>query len=126
MKIVFGDRESGVQVPAPHEREIKLLLGPDKYDVSEVRCNIVTIPQGGKTTVHAHDRPELIFVIAGQGVCVSQQGETVIYPESLIWAEKGDQHQIRNDQPGVLKLFTLFVPGFTSDKALYNQQLNPK
>jgi quercetin dioxygenase-like cupin family protein len=123
MKIIRAWEESGVQIPKPFEREIKLLLGPDKGGVEEVRINIVTIPPGGRTNYHDHDRPEMIFVIEGEGACITQEGETLLSADVLLWAETGDPHQITNDTDSTLKLLTLFVPGFTSDKALYQKQL---
>lgn len=123
MKIIRAWEESGVQVPKPFEREIKLLLGPDKGDVEEVRINIVKVPPGGRTNYHEHDRPEMIFVIDGEGICITEEGETPLSADTLIWAETGDPHQIVNDTPTILKLLTLFVPGFTTEEALYRKQM---
>jgi quercetin dioxygenase-like cupin family protein len=123
MKIIRAWEETGVQVPKPFEREIKLLLGPDKGDVEEVRINIVNVPSGGRTNYHEHDRPEMIFVIDGEGTCISEEGETALSADTLIWAETGDPHQIVNNTSTTLKLLTLFVPGFTTDKALYRTQM---
>jgi quercetin dioxygenase-like cupin family protein len=123
MKVIKAWEESGVQVPEPYAREIKLLLGPDKGDVEEVRINVVEVPPGGKTNYHEHDRPEMLFVLDGKGTCVWEEGEIALKKEMLIWAEAGESHQIKNDTDTTLRLLTLFVPGFTTDEALYRQQL---
>ena len=123
MKIIYGSKEKGVRVPKPFEREITLLLGPDKGDVKETRINLVTVPPGGKTNYHGHDRPEALFVIDGKGSCKYEQGEIELEKDMLIWAEKDDPHQISNDSDTELKLLTFFIPGFATEKALYRNQL---
>ena len=126
MKIVQAWKEPGVQIPEPFKREIKLLLGPDKGNVDVARINLVIIPPGGRTNSHEHDRPEMIFVIEGEGLCRYENGSETIIKDTLIWVEKGDSHQILNESTFPLKLLTLFIPGFTSEKALYQQQLYKK
>ncbi len=123
VKIIEAWKETGVKVPAPFEREITLLLGPDKGDVDDVRINLVTVPPGGKTNYHDHDRPEMLYVLEGEGQCVSEDGDIQLEKDLLVWAETGDPHQIVNNTDSTLKLLTLFVPGFTTDKALYRKQL---
>lgn len=124
MKIVRSKEETGVKVPPPYEREIKLLLGPDKGDVEEIRANQVILPPGGQTNYHKHDRPELIYILDGAGVCVHDLGETAITKDTLIWAEKEDMHQIKNTSQDMLRMFTAFVPGFRTENALYLNQLS--
>jgi mannose-6-phosphate isomerase-like protein (cupin superfamily) len=65
----------------------------------------------------------MIFVIDGEGFCISEGEKTRLKKDILIWADKGDPHQITNEFSSPLKLLTLFVPGFTTDKALYRQQM---
>jgi len=124
MKIVRALEEEGVKVPSPYEREIKLLLGPDKGGIEEIRANQVNLPPGGQTDYHKHDRPELIYVLEGAGICVHDGTETILTKDTLVWAEKGDMHQIKNTSGDILRLFTLFVPGFRTEKALYLSQLH--
>lgn len=124
MIIIQSDKESGVKVPPPFEREIKLLLGPDKGEVEEIRANLVILPKDGKTNYHMHDRPELIYVLDGLGICISEAGDISISKNTLIWAKKNDMHQIKNSSNKELKLFTLFVPGFNTEKAQYLEQMN--
>jgi quercetin dioxygenase-like cupin family protein len=123
MEIIYGAKEESVQIPKPFEREITLLLGPDKGNIEDVRINLVAIPPGGKTGYHSHDRPEALFVISGEGSIVSDGDEINLVPDMLVWAAAGDGHQVVNNTDVALKLLTFFIPGFSTENALYNQQL---
>lgn len=126
MKIVYGAEEQGVKVPKPFEREITLLLGPDKGGVEETRINLVTIFPEGKTNFHEHDRPEALFVIEGSGICRTEKEEIKITKDVLIWAEKNEPHEIFNNSQDELKMLTFFIPGFSTEEALYRNQLKQK
>lgn len=123
MHIIRGDEVKGVHIPSPFERTITLLLGPDKGGVDATRINLVSIPPFGKTGYHNHDRPEAIFVIEGDGLLKTKDGNVSIGKDTLIWAESGEDHQLENLSDHDLKLLTFFIPGFSTEAALYNQQL---
>ena len=68
MELIQAQEEEGVTIPSPYERTIRILMAPDKRDVSELMLSHVEIPPGSGTDYHDHDRPELIYVLAGTGV----------------------------------------------------------
>ena len=69
MKFAKAWEEAGVEIPAPYSRRIKVLFAPDRQGVEEITFSHAIIPPMGRTDAHDHDRPELIYVVAGQG-CV--------------------------------------------------------
>ncbi|MDH7570676.1 MAG: cupin domain-containing protein, partial [Armatimonadota bacterium] len=113
MEIAKAWEEEGVRVPAPFARTIKVLFAPDKRNVKEVTFSFALLDPGGQTDYHTHDRPELIYVVSGQGVAVCEGEETEVQPDVALWVRAGERHQLRNTGSDVLKLATLFVPAYT-------------
>ena len=114
MKIVKAWEEKGVEIPAPYQRRIKVLFAPDKEGVEEITFSHAILAPGGRTDYHDHDRPELIYVVKGQGICVHEGGETPICEDVAIWAVAGEKHQVINTGYEQLKLATVFLPGYTA------------
>lgn len=120
MEIVKAWEEEGVKVPAPYSRTIKVLMAPDKRNVEGLTFSFALIDPGGQTDYHAHDRPELIYVVSGRGVYVSD-GETFeVQGDVVIWASAGEKHQMKNTGAETLKLATVFVPAYKAEYLLGN------
>jgi mannose-6-phosphate isomerase-like protein (cupin superfamily) len=116
MKLVKAWEESGVQIPPPFSRRIKVLFAPDKEGVEELTLSHVILPPNGRTDAHAHDRPELIYVAAGEGVCVNEGEETRIVPDMALWVPAGEKHQLINPTAADLKIITVFVPAYPAQQ----------
>ena len=112
MKLVHAAHESGVQIPAPYARTIKVLFAPDKEGVEELTFSHAILPPGGQTDYHIHDRPELIYVVRGSGICVHEDERTPIEEDVAMWVPAGERHQILNSGAETLKLATVFVPAY--------------
>jgi quercetin dioxygenase-like cupin family protein len=112
MKLVKAWEEPGVEIPAPFSRRIKVLFAPDKEGVEELTLSHVILPPDGRTDYHAHDRPEMIYVAEGEGVCVHEGQETRIVPDVAMWVLAGEKHQLINTSAGNLKIITVFVPAY--------------
>ncbi len=122
MKIVAAADEQGVTIPAPYARTIKILLAPDKEGVDEITLSHVLIPPGGHTDSHKHDRPELLYIISGEGVSKGANEETEAGSDTAIWVEAHEMHQLINTGDDVLKFVTVFVPAYPAEE-LYRQCL---
>lgn len=114
MKIVKAWEEEGVRVPEPYSRHIKVMLAPDKGEVDELLFSYAILPPDGKTDFHIHDRPELIIIVSGQGICMTDTGKVYLTEDMALWCEAGEGHQMINTGYEPLKLATVFVPGFKS------------
>jgi len=112
MKLVKAWEEPGVEIPAPFSRRIKVLFAPDKEGVEELTLSHVILPPDGRTDYHAHDRPEMIYVAEGEGVCVHEGQETRIVPDVAMWVLAGEKHQLIDTSAGNLKIITVFVPAY--------------
>jgi quercetin dioxygenase-like cupin family protein len=112
MKLAKAWEEQGVQIPPPYSRCIKVLFAPDKEGVDELTLSHVILPPNGRTDAHTHDRPELIYVAAGEGLCVNEGKETRIVPDMALWVPAGEKHQLINTAAADLKIITVFVPAY--------------
>lgn len=116
MKIVKAWQEKGVEIPAPYRRQIKVLFAPDKDGVEELTFSHAILPPNGRTDYHVHDRPELIYVVSGSGVCVHEGQETMVKEDVALWVPTGEHHQLINTGDVPLKLATVFVPAYTASQ----------
>lgn len=116
MKIVKAWEEKGVEIPAPYRRQIKVLFAPDKEGVEELTFSHAILPPHGRTDYHFHDRPELIYVVSGIGVCVHEGMETIVREDTALWIPKGEHHQLINTGVDPLKLATVFIPAYTASQ----------
>ena len=112
MKLVKAWEESGVEIPAPYQRQIKVLFAPDKEGVEEITFSHAILPPNGRTDYHLHDRPELIYVVSGKGICVHEGEETSVQEDVALWIPTGEMHQMINSGDIPLKLATVFVPAY--------------
>jgi len=106
--------EKGELIQEPFKRHIKLFLGPDKRDCPEINFTQAIIYPQYETDYHAHDRPELIYVVCGKGVCICEGQEIPIETDMAMWVRTGEMHQVKNTGDETLKLATVFVPGYSS------------
>ena len=115
MEIVKAWEEPGVKIPAPFSRTIKVFLAPDKHGVEELTFTFALIDPGGMTDYHTHDRPELIFVVSGQGESLCDGITYDLQADIILWVRAGEKHQIKNTGSEILKLATVFVPAITAE-----------
>jgi mannose-6-phosphate isomerase-like protein (cupin superfamily) len=123
VKLVKAWEEKGIEIPAPYKRHIKVLFAPDKDGVEELTFSHAILPAGGRTDYHTHDRPELIYVVSGQGICVHDGEQTAICEDVAMWVPAGEQHQIVNTGNEPIKLATVFVPAYKAGEN-YKRCLN--
>jgi mannose-6-phosphate isomerase-like protein (cupin superfamily) len=116
MEINDTRHETGVKIPPPYTRQIQVLLAPDKHNVAEVTFSVVHIDPGGQTDYHAHDRPELIYIVYGEGIGVCEGKESPLQEDVVLWVRAGEKHQIKNTGKGILKLATVFTPAYTAEE----------
>ena len=77
----------------------------------------VVIPPGSGTDYHDHDRPELIYVISGEGVCVCEGQPVELSADTALWVLAGEMHEVKNTGDQTLKLATVFVPGYSAEES---------
>ena len=116
MKLVRVWEEKGVEVPEPYRRRVKVIFAPDKEGVQELTFSHAIIPPGSKTDYHAHDRPELIYIVSGEGICICEGEEIPVTGDKVMWILAGEKHQFINTGYVPLKLATVFIPPYTASE----------
>ncbi len=114
MEVIRAWEEKGVKIPAPYARTIKVLFAPDQHNVPEITFSFALIDPGGQTDYHAHDRPELIYIVSGRGQAVCEGKPMDVQADIVLWVRAGEKHQMINTGPETLKLATVFVPAYTA------------
>ncbi len=112
MEIIKCWEEPGETIQEPFRRHIKLFLGPDKRNAPEINFTQAILYPHSKTDYHAHDRPELIYIVSGRGIAVCGETETPIEADMALWVRAGELQQVKNTTDDTLKLATVFVPGY--------------
>lgn len=116
MKFVECWKEQGVTIPAPYQRNIKVLFAPDKEGVDEIMFTQALIHPHSSTDMHTHDRPELIYIVSGRGIAKGEAGERQVQADVVLWVEKGEMHQMINTGDETLKLATVFIPPYLAQE----------
>jgi len=114
MEIIKCWEEKGELINEPFKRNIKLFYGPDKRNVPEINFTQAIIYPGYGTDYHMHDRPELIYVVSGKGIAISEGKEYPIETDVVFWIPGGVMHEVKNTGDETLKLATVFVPGYSA------------
>lgn len=113
---VFG--QESVQIPAPNERIIRVLLAPDTQDVVSgmTVSHCVIAPNGGQTDFHMHPGVEMMYIITGHGKCTIGEEEFNLKPDVLIVAPPKTMHDMRNYSDETMKLVAMYIPAETSSQ----------
>jgi quercetin dioxygenase-like cupin family protein len=73
----------------------QVLIGPaDGAPEFAMRC--FSIAAGGATPFHQHDWEHEVFVVEGEGVVVSDKGETPLKQGNVVFVPGGEMHQFKN------------------------------
>jgi len=118
LELIRCKDEPGYTVSAPYQRNIKILLAPDRRDCPELTYSHAILYPHSQTDYHQHDRPELIQVLSGFGVFVCNGEEYAVEPDVAIWVRTGEMHQMVNNSDETMKLATVFVPAYATDELL--------
>lgn len=115
MRIAKVAEEEGITVPSPYDRTIKVLFAPDRRGAAEMTFSHVTIPPGGGTDMHEHDRPELIYIISGRAQSTSPDAAVALGPGTALWVESGEMHKLMNTGDDSLTFVTVFAPAYPAE-----------
>ena len=68
---------------------------------------VFDVEPGGYTPFHAHDWEHEVFVLEGEGVVVSEEGEYPLAHGTIVFVPGGESHNFRNTGSGVLRFICL-------------------
>lgn len=108
---IFHIREvRGYRVPKPCERTLKIIMSPETTGTKGLTCLASLIPPGSTTCSHTHAVDEIMYVASGRAQCIVNKERFEIEPDSVAFAPKGTEHEVRNTGEETLKLICIFRP----------------
>jgi mannose-6-phosphate isomerase-like protein (cupin superfamily) len=95
-------------------RDWYYLLGPQNCAARNLAFGLAEFPGNSLAAAHVHEEEEeIIYILAGRGAIISDEGEVVLQPGLAVFIPPGLKHRIRVDGDEPLKLVTLFSPPVT-------------
>jgi len=111
----LGDVPStGVPAPASGVR-IRWLID-EKSGAPNFAMRHFEIAPGGHTPLHAHDWEHEVFILAGSGVVVGDDGESAFAPDDVMFMPGGEEHQFRNTGTDTVSMLCLVPLSSTQKK----------
>jgi quercetin dioxygenase-like cupin family protein len=87
---------------------MRVLIGPEE-GAPFFNMRLFEVQPGHATPHHSHWWEHEIFVLSGEGLMVTDQGDRPIGHGSTVFVPGGDMHRLRNTGSGVLR-FLCLVP----------------
>ncbi len=103
----------GSKIDQPFERELKILLSPDRNDeVKDFTLLLSTLaPNGGCTDFHGHENEgELMIFMSGRGRAWMNDREYELKPGTAMYAPPGVAHKTMNTGDEPLQIACIFIP----------------
>lgn len=114
------------ELQPPFRRTMKVLMGPNTHQVRNLSINMVIVPPGGESDIHAHaGSEEYWIVIYGRGEIEINMERTLIAPGMIIYAPPEAKHRIINTGNEPLAAYFFFAPP-GPEKALLEIMKNDK
>ncbi|HFD39077.1 MAG TPA: cupin domain-containing protein [Anaerolineae bacterium] len=107
MILVRDFREVEAQ-PALEGVTMRVLIGPQE-EAPFFNMRLFEVQPGHSSPHHSHWWEHEVFILEGQGVVVTGEGELPIAPGSAVFVPGGEVHQFQNRGEGVLR-FLCLVP----------------
>ena len=98
-------RPMGKELPGVTKR---VMVGKDEGALNFVIRHF-TLEEGAATPYHAHDWEHEVFILEGEGVLVSEDGEQPVRPADAAYVPPNAKHNFRNTGKGKL-CFLCIVP----------------
>lgn len=96
-------------VPAPAEKvKIRWLIN-EKQGAPNFAMRRFEIAPGGSTPYHTHEWEHEVYVLDGDAVAVSKEGETKLGPGSVVFVEPNEIHNFKNTGEKTL-VFLCMIP----------------
>lgn len=100
----------GVKVPKPNERVLKIIMSPETTGTKELTLLVSIISPKSTTGSHTHDVDEIMYIAHGRGVFISYGKRESVQSDQVVYAARGQVHEIKNTSEETLKLICVFYP----------------
>ena len=112
MIIARSSQSKSYVTPAPHKRELKVLISPGIQECVEgLAVGMTILPPGQASSYHSHDREcETWIIVSGEGeVRVGEERQSV-GAETVIYLKPNVKHHIINNGKVPLRMFWVYTP----------------
>ena len=87
---------------------MRIVAGPDDGAPNFI-MRVFEVQPGVSTPSHSHDWEHEVYVLDGQGVAISPQGETSVSRDSVVFVPPNEHHCFKNNGNKVLR-FICVIP----------------
>ena len=87
---------------------VRVLIGPNQ-NAPNFNMRFFEVDSGGNTPLHTHAWEHEVYVLAGQGIVRTAQGDNEVSPGDCVYIAPDEQHQFVNAGSEPLK-FLCIVP----------------
>jgi mannose-6-phosphate isomerase-like protein (cupin superfamily) len=112
--MIYADshQAKSYRTPAPHERELKVLLSPSLQQGVEALAVCMTILDPEKSSsFHSHEGEcETWIIVSGEGEVVVEDERRHVGPECVVFLPRNMKHQIINTGHVPLRMFWVYTP----------------
>jgi len=111
LKHIFDTMKvTGVKVPFPNERVLKVLLSPEIGNTDGCTVLLSLISPGNGTGSHTHSSDEIMYIVSGRGMARVRNETSTIREGILLFAPRDVEHEVRNTGDETIKVFCVYVP----------------
>lgn len=112
MIIVRSNQVKSYITPAPHKRELKVLISPSmQKEVEGLAVGMTILPPGEESSFHSHDQEcETWIIVSGEGEVRVGEERELVGPETVIFLKRNIKHQIINTGNVPLRMFWAYTP----------------
>ena len=111
MIIVHESKAPGMNVPAPFERTLKVLLSPAIHPgLTSMAVGLTILPPRGRSDDHEHVEGEMFYVVSGKGRIKVGEETAEVTPGTAVWGPPGINHQLVNNSNAALKILWVLSP----------------
>ena len=117
MILIHENDAPAMDVPAPFNRTLKVLLSPLMGDgPKSIAVGQTILPPGGRSEVHSHGEGEMFYVVSGCGLIEIESQREELIPGTAVWSPSQTSHSLINNSVEELKvLWVLSPPGREAD-----------
>lgn len=110
--IIEGMKVTGIKVPPPNERVLKIILSPELENSDKFTLLFSIKSPGNATGIHygKHESDEVMYVATGRGKAMVGEEKKEIKEDTVIFAPKLVKHDLMNTGDGILKLICFYIP----------------
>ena len=97
-----------VAVPVGEGKEKRVVIGP-KEGAPTFVMRVFDLATGASSGYHSHDWEHEVFILTGEGVLVTEEGETPVKADDVIYVAPNEKHCLNNRGQDTL-CFICLVP----------------